>query len=136
MKLLASVASLLLCILFATSFLLGQSPMRVADAAGLSVGCGLTRELINAINTANTTSGADTIALAPGCVYQLIGPHNSDDGANGLPSITSPIIINGNGATILRTTSSPTPPFRIFRVIAGGELTLSNLTVRNGSLQS
>jgi len=43
MKLLASVASILLCILFATSFLLGQSPMRVADAASRTIGWAGTR---------------------------------------------------------------------------------------------
>jgi predicted outer membrane repeat protein len=131
-----SISMLLFCLLFATSFLLGKSPVRVASAASRTVACGNTAGLIDAINDANATLEADTIALTIGCTYQLTGPHNTDEGANGLPSITSPITINGNGATIARATTSPTPSFRIFRVAAGGKLTLNNLTVRNGSLQS
>src|SRR5262249_1646339 len=115
MKLFASVGSILLCILFATSFLLGQSPMRAAQAAG-TIACRDTAGLISAINAANANPLPEgtIIVLSPGCTYQLTGPHNTDEGANGLPSITSPITIDGNRATILRTTTSPTPPFRIF----------------------
>src|SRR5690606_22783981 len=50
--------------------------------------------------------------------------------ANGLPSITSEITINGSGAIIERDTSAPA--FRLIHVANTGTLTLNNVTVRNG----
>jgi predicted outer membrane repeat protein len=57
---------------------------------------------------------------------------NYTDGSNGLPSVVSPIVINGNGATIQRSLTSGTPAFRIFHVSNIGMLTLNNLTLVNG----
>ena len=70
---------------------------------------------IIAANDEGTNPGADTIELAAGGMYTLTAVHNTNDGDNGLPSITSEIIIDGNGSTIYRGTSS-TPDFRIFHV--------------------
>ena len=108
--LIGSLGKLLFCLLLAGSFLLGPAPAQVARAASHACGCGDTAGLISAISAANATPAADTITLTAGCTYQLTGPHNTVDGANGLPSITSPITIAGNGATIVRATASPTPP--------------------------
>jgi len=58
---------------------------------------------------------------------------NLTDGANGLPSITSPLMVKGAGADttiIQRDTSAPL--FRIFHVLTG-PLTLNGLTIRDGS---
>jgi len=84
--------------------------------------------LIAAINAANTNPGADIINLAPGGTYTLTAVNNV---GNGLPIITSQIIINGNGATIQRSSVTGTPDFRIFN-IGSGDLTLSGVTIRGG----
>ena len=97
-----SLGKLLFCLLLAGSFLLGQAPIQVARAAGFAVGCGDSAGLISAIQSANAAAGTDTITLAAGCTYTLIGVNNSVDGPNGLPDITSDITIEGNGATIKR----------------------------------
>ncbi|MGA8208435.1 MAG: hypothetical protein WB801_01600 [Candidatus Dormiibacterota bacterium] len=89
--------------------------------------------LIAAINASNG-SGGGKINLAPGCTYVLTVPNNSGPmtGANGLPAVTSQIVVNGNAATITRNPESPTP-FRIFEVDGpGGNLTLTNLSVTGG----
>jgi hypothetical protein len=98
----------------------------------ISVPCN-TRALIDAIDAANNNGEADLLSLASGCTYVLESVNNDAHGFNGLPSITSGIIINGNGATIERSSAVGTPDFRIFHVAAGGDLTLNQLTVRNGT---
>jgi hypothetical protein len=96
------------------------------------------RDAITAANTDTVTggcpagSGADTIVLASGGTYTLAAVDNNTEGSNGLPSITSEIIINGNGAIIERSSSPGIPDFRIFYVAAEGNLTLNELTVRHG----
>lgn len=92
--------------------------------------------LIQAIEDANNTPDTtDTINLDATCIYTLTEVYdNSTIHNNGLPSIRSPIIINGNYAVIERSSASGTPLFRIF-LVAGGEgdsLTLNNVTLRNG----
>ncbi|GAA1009650.1 hypothetical protein GCM10009564_25520 [Streptomyces thermogriseus] len=74
--------------------------------------------LRTAITTANSTPGTDTLKLTARCTYALTSE---------LPSITSPIVINGNHATITRTAGS----FRILTV-DGGNLTLRTTTIANG----
>lgn len=89
--------------------------------------------MIAAINNANATPATeDTIDLAPGCLYELTAVDNYTEGSNGLPSIVSQIVINGNGATIFRSYAPNTPPFRIFHVSNIGMLTLNDTTVANG----
>jgi hypothetical protein len=93
--------------------------------------------LIAAINNANATPATeDTIDLVSGCIYELTAVDNFMDGSNGLPSIVSTIVINGNDATILRSHASGTPAFRIFHVSNIGMLTLNDLTISNGLAQS
>jgi hypothetical protein len=93
--------------------------------------------LITAINDANATPATeDAIDLSPGCVYELASVDNYTDGSNGLPSVISSIVINGNGATILRSLASGTPAFRIFHVSNMGMLTLNDLTLHNGLAHS
>ena len=51
--------------------------------------------------------------------------------------ITTAITITGNGAanTILQANANPnTARYRVFQVSSGGNLTLNNLTIRNGRL--
>jgi len=82
--------------------------------------------LISAIHSANTMPGTvDTIDLTPGCLYSITSP-------SGLPTITSPIVINGNGAIIQNGTGFG--EFRIFLIENTGSLTLSDLTLTNGKV--
>ena len=102
-----------------------------ADAATFNIPNGDVVALIAAINTANGNGQANTINLAPGGTYTLIATDNSSYyGTTGLPIITSSITINGNGATIQRSSATGTPDFRIFLV--SGDLTLNRLTITGG----
>ncbi|MCJ7718098.1 MAG: hypothetical protein MUO54_16475 [Anaerolineales bacterium] len=93
--------------------------------------------LITALNNANATPATeDTINLSPGCLYELTAVDNLTDGPNGLPSIVSPVVINGNGAIIQRSFASGIPAFRIFHVSNIGMLTLNDLTISNGLAHS
>jgi hypothetical protein len=78
------------------------------------VPAGNTAALIAAIEAANASSTADTLLLSG--TYILITPHNTTmDGANGLPIITSDLVIRGD-ATIQRVSSAE---FRLFEVASG-----------------
>jgi uncharacterized repeat protein (TIGR01451 family) len=99
--------------------------------------CSLAEAIINANDDAATQvdcsvgGGIDTIELENDAIYSLTAVNNNTDGPNGLPSITSEIIINGNNAIIRRDNDS-VDGFRIFHVAGGGSLILNNLTVENG----
>ena len=90
--------------------------------------------LICAIDKANDETnfpGLNTLDLTLS-TYTLNALHNSDArGPNGLPQITSEIVINGNGSTIER--DSGAPAFRIFSLPnSAGKLSLSDLRVTGG----
>lgn len=91
-------------------------------------------DLIAAINTANTNGENDVINLTPGATYTLTAIDNNvtGNGPTGLPTILNDgtVTINGNGAIIERDTAAPS--FRIFFCEAGSNVTLNNLTLRNG----
>jgi len=92
-----------------------------------------TEFLIWSINNANNNGpGTDTINLEAGCVYQLGVVDNTVDGNNGTPSITSSIIINGNGATVRRSTMAQKSAIRLFHISQGGELILNDITLYDG----
>lgn len=99
-----------------------------------------TQQLIDAINCANLDPDEDTILL--GADITLTAVDNTDEGPSGLPSIVTPIVIEGDIVsespsgftyrTIERDAGAP--DFRIFRVGSGGTLTLSETTLRGGSV--
>ena len=91
-------------------------------------------DLIAAINAANRAGGANTITLARGATFTLTAVNNTADGPTGLPVIAAKdnLTILGNGATLARSTAAGTPPFRLFYVAAGANLTLQDLTLVNG----
>ncbi len=93
-----------------------------------------TAELIAAINAANQAGGSSTITLAAGQTFSLTAVNNDADGPTGLPFIAANdnLTINGNGATIARSTEAGTPAFRLFNVVAGASLTLQDLTLQGG----
>jgi len=89
--------------------------------------------LISSINTANSNgSGTDTIDLASGCTYELGVVDNNVDGHNGTPTITTSIIINGNGAMVRRSTGAQKSAIRLFHVSQGGDLTLNDIILYDG----
>jgi hypothetical protein len=99
--------------------------------------CSLIEAIINANNDAATHpdcapgSGADTIVLPRRRTHTLTSAHGNFYGSTGLPVITSPITIQGNGAKIVRKKSSP--PFRLMAVNSSGDLTLQNVALSGGS---
>jgi predicted outer membrane repeat protein len=98
-----------------------------AQATTIPVACSQ-NALVAAVNLANSTPGADTLALASGCTYSMTGPHGGL--ANALPVITTRIEMTGP-ATITRT--SPLR-FRIAEVGSTGKLTLTtSVAFTNGS---
>jgi hypothetical protein len=102
-------------------------------AAQAAVACSQTA-LVAAINLANS-SGGGNVPLTPGCTYILT--HSNGGGANGpdgLPIITTVISLTGSANVITRSPAAP--PFRIAEVSATGNLTLTSVTLSNGSAQT
>ncbi|MBK8027354.1 MAG: hypothetical protein IPK19_39660 [Chloroflexi bacterium] len=108
-----------------------------------SIANGDSAALIAAVNCANRTPGSEVINLAANGGYALTSLNYSTVYAlqfggsfNGLPyvndtSVSGALTINGNGATLVR--NAAVPVFRIIEVASGGNLTLNNLTLSNGS---
>src|SRR3954447_4215520 len=79
------------------------------------------------------TSGADVINLASSATYTFTGALTGagTTGAIATPVVTTAITINGNNSTITRTSNSGL--FR-YLYVAGGNLTLNDLTITNALL--
>jgi hypothetical protein len=120
-------------------------PQAPAWSATLTVGCTGTAsdavDLVNAVAAANDEilhPGSDVIILTPKCRYILSSANNWWYGPNGLPAVSTAIVIEGNGASIERADVAGTPYFRIAYVSGGlsglpaGTLILRNLVLRNG----
>jgi hypothetical protein len=120
------------------SLLISQALIASTQAATVDINCGEAIEFVNAINTANSNNETDTINLnadnQANCVYLLTEVNNTTNGANGLPAITTPIIINGNHSAIRRQDGSD--DFRIVYVTSTGSLTLKQLSIENGIANS
>ncbi len=86
--------------------------------AGAHVPCNVPA-LIRAMNAA---TGGETLSLAPSCRYLL---------AAGLPVISQSLTIDGNHATLQRSTNPFVPKFTILQA-DGGALTINDLNFRNG----
>jgi parallel beta-helix repeat protein len=110
---------------------LSLAAARSAPASVLPVACGA-GALVAAIHSANASGAATTLVLAADCTYTLRAVDNHTKGPNGLPAITGAMTIVGNRAVIERSSDPATPPFRPFFVDTTGELTLQDLTIRNG----
>jgi hypothetical protein len=105
---------------------MAQAGLGVASASAAAVPCS-SGSLINAVAAVATTGG--TVDLMPGCHYTLTSADNVVDGASGLPVIQKGVTVNGDGASIDR---SSTAAFRFFDVASGASLALNNLTLSNG----
>ncbi len=93
-------------------------------------GVGDSEALILAIGAANSDPDEDQIVLGEYCTYTLTFP--TIGGTNGLPAIKAALILEGNGATIERSTQAIA--FRLLEVSEGISLRASDLTLRNGLL--
>ncbi|TVR70010.1 MAG: hypothetical protein EA415_13535, partial [Sphaerobacteraceae bacterium] len=101
----------------------------------ITIDDGDVQALITAIEDANSSSGSATVELASSGDYELTAEYTGDSSSgNGLPAITSQIIIQGNGATIRRVSDDDN--FRIFEIAPDGSLHIEALTVSGGQTQS
>ncbi len=101
--------------------------------------CGLIEALINAQDDAATYpdcaagSGADRLVMTGTYVYRIANA--LDAAGNGLPEITTPIEIFGNGSTFLGNGSTSTRggpgPLRLLSIV-GAVVRVQDLTFRNG----
>src|ERR687897_3035128 len=94
------------------------------QAAAFTCASGDVACLIKAMREANANGEANAITLEAG-TYPLATVDNITDGSNGLPSITSPLTLQGAGAdaTVIERAAG-IPPFRLVHVAATGALTL------------
>lgn len=89
-----------------------------------------------AIRKANGTSFGAAIKLEPG-TYTVSTVDSYMDGPNGLPSIGSPVSIEGvSPETTLIERYAEAPQFRLFHVASGGNLTLDGVTIQGGDVNS
>jgi hypothetical protein len=109
---------------------------QAGQAAEFTCASGDVACLIKALREANANGEANTILLEAG-TYPLTRVDNNTDGSNGLPSITSPLTLQGAGAdaTVIERAAG-TPAFRLVHVAATGALTLEGLTLRDGLASS
>lgn len=116
-------------VILATAIVGGMAALTPAAwAITIPVACS-ENALVDAVNLANSTSAADTLALAGGCTYNLTSAHGGP--TDGLPVITTPIEMIGP-ATITR---SSLMLFRIAEVSPTGSLTLTTgVALTNGSV--
>ena len=107
---------------------------QAASAAVLKVGTGA--QLVAAINIANAGVATDIIELTDDIVLTAVDNYSSE--TNGLPAITTSLVLVGNGHSISRDTSAD--QFRLFAVLGGffgdGDLTLDNVRVADGDLST
>jgi hypothetical protein len=127
------VTGLVLAVL--CSAILTLSAVQLADAAEFFCPSGDVTCLIAAIIEANEMPGEHIINLEPGS-YTLQMLHNGEPfRGNGLPVISGLIRVQGSAEdhpTIIERDPSA-PAFRIFQVLARGELTLQSVTIQRGS---
>jgi hypothetical protein len=128
-------------LVFAASITVNSTAQEVTIAAPTGVNngaCTLGEAILSA--NANTGIGGCTLSgigapytiVLSNTTYTLTSVADAYFGSNGLPQVTSQIIIQGNGATIQRSAIANTPNFRLFAVTTTGNLTLQNVTLSNG----
>src|SRR5262245_49490175 len=106
---------------------------RPTPAAEFACAAGDVACLIEAINVANVNEEANTITLAAG-TYTLTAVDNMPDGPTGLPSVTSPLTLRGQGAqsTVSERVAGP-PQFRLLQLSRTGTLDPVGLTLLGGN---
>src|SRR4051794_12383348 len=118
----------------ASAVLLSAATLAVVQAPAASAATCSQSSLVSAIRTANHPGlfQSSTVTLTSGCTYTLSTVDNATDGGNALPVITGNVTIQGQNATIIRSSASGTPAFRVFDIASGASLTMSSTTISNG----
>jgi large repetitive protein len=113
--------------------LLSLSLQGIVAASDINVACD-EAELVNAINAANALSDADTLHLSTNCYYVFDFASDIDGtlGDSALPRITTPITIEGNGASLVGPRWSNVH-FRLLHIAHTGNLFLNNIRIDQGS---
>ena len=115
------------------SQILLSGSVQAAKPGSLAVPCGDTAAFIAAINTANSTPEEDIVHLAAGCTFIFFQQYEAgESGGNALPGITTPVVLEGHGAALVRSDSEKVSNFRFFEVAEEGSLSLKRVTLRNG----
>lgn len=99
------------------------------DCINFPVTVNTAQELIDAVNCANYFPDSNTIFI--GADITLTAADNVTQGSNGLPVISTPIVIEGQGH-VLERDANAVDPFRLFFVNASGDLEIRDATLRNG----
>ncbi len=115
----------------------------LSDATGATISVGPSCSLVQAVQSAQGTNnsctqggaGADTIVLPANSTQTLTaGFPRPNNPFTGLPFVESTITIQGNNSVLERSSAQGTPSFRLITVFTTtGDLTLNDLTIRNGS---
>ena len=132
--------------LLVAGLLLNLSPSPIAHAATITVNstadtvandgqCTL-REAIVAANTATASGGAagECVAGTGDDTIDLTGIAGTIDLTGPLPDVAGNMIFDGPGDSALTVRRNSGGDYRIFAVAAGATVTLSDLTVSNGSI--
>jgi hypothetical protein len=99
-----------------------------ADPPTFNVPCS-TNALVTAINAANSFDSA-TVRLRPACMYSITTPATTNDG---LPVVTGHITLVGGQKSVIRRSSAATTAFRILDVAASATLSVTGVSVLDGS---
>lgn len=106
-----------------------------AGAATFNIADGDVAALRNAITTCNSNSQNDTINLAANGNYVFTDAYPGSLNTSALPDIgydgNHSVTINGNNATLARSSAAGTPAFRLVSFFNSSG-TISNLTLTNG----
>jgi hypothetical protein len=89
-------------------------------------------DFVFAVEQANASPTGDTLSLTPGCTYTVTSPYGGS-GPFAFPTVTKPITVIGNGATLVREEPSAYLGYGFFSIGLAGSLTLTNMTVANGA---
>ncbi len=129
----------------ALSIVLGSGIVHAGTITVTNGGCELSDAILaanlnQAVGNCEAGSGADTIELPANSVLSFTEPDGVNQ-SNALPEITEALTINGHASIIERSPTAQTH-FRLFstdssdRKTSAFKLTLNDLTLRNGSLQT
>jgi len=123
------------CLLVTALVVYALAPHPV-QAKTFDCGAGDVQCLIAAINEANANGQKNTIRLNAG-TYTLTAVDNITEGSpnerNGLPSITSTLILRGaDPDTTIIERAANAPAFWLLHIAASGTLTLEGLTLQGG----
>ncbi|HEV3410445.1 MAG TPA: right-handed parallel beta-helix repeat-containing protein, partial [Chthoniobacterales bacterium] len=103
------------------------------EAAVFNIPDGQWSALGSALNTANSNNEDDTINLAPNGLYILTVQYASGSAYEIAADNNHTLTINGNGATLRRSTAAGTGNFRILVIASSARATVVGVTFSNGN---